>query len=167
MPRHLISIRRFRDCRAHALLLALLIPSGAAAQAGEPERQRKNPLPEAPIARPIPPDGESHRFWDRRNLLLFAGVAAARALDYHSTGNMRRRGRDEILLTNEIVDNKPAFVAIQAAGTLTSIGVSYLFHRAGRHRLERWTSYIHMGVGTSGAVRNYCLKSHPLPPRSP
>ena len=72
---------------------------------------------------------------------------------------MRRRGRQEILLTNNIINNDPAFAAIEAAGTATSIGVSYLFHRYGHHKLERWTSIVHIGVASTGAVRNYCLKT--------
>ena len=100
-----------------------------------------------------------HRFWDKQNAWLFAGVAASRALDFHSTGNMRRRGRKEILLTNDAVDNKPAFVAIEAAGVLTSVGISYLFHRSNHHKLERWVSYLHIGVTTFGGVRNYSLES--------
>jgi hypothetical protein len=110
----------------------------------------------APAAQPLPP---AHRFWDKRNAWLFAGVAASRALDFHSTGNMRRRGRDEILLTNDVVDNKPAFAVIEAAGALTSVGISYLFHHTGHHKLERWVSYLHIGVTTFGAVRNYSLHS--------
>ena len=70
---------------------------------------------------------------------------------------MRRRGREEILLTNEVVDNKPAFVAIEAAGALTSVGISYLFHRSNHHKLERWVSYLHIGATTVGAIRNYSL----------
>ncbi len=103
-----------------------------------------------------------HRFWDTTNDLLFAGVGASRMLDYFSTLNMRSRGRDEILLTNDIVDNHAAFAAIEAAGTGASIGVSYLFHHYGHHKLERATSIVHIGLATSGAVRNYCLKTaHP------
>jgi hypothetical protein len=101
----------------------------------------------------------SHRFWDRENALLFAGVGAARALDYSSTLNLRRRGLDEILLTNSVADNHPLFGGIEAAATAASIGVSYLFHRTGHHRLERWTSIIHFGVATGGAARNYALKT--------
>ena len=100
-----------------------------------------------------------HRFWDKDNSWLFAGVGAARTLDYFSTLNMRRRGRQEILLTNDVVDNHAAFAVIEAAGTGTSIGASWLFHRYGHHTLERWTSYLHIGLGTTGAVRNYCLKT--------
>lgn len=101
----------------------------------------------------------THRFWDRENDLLFAGVGAGRALDYASTLNLRRRGLDEIFLTNSIVDNHPLFAGIEAAATAASIGVSYAFHRTGHHRLERWTSAIHFGVAVGGAARNYALKT--------
>ena len=105
---------------------------------------------------------QKHRFWDKKNDWLFAGVGAARTLDYFSTLNLRRRGDQEILLTNEIVDNHAAFAAIEAAGTGVSIGASYLFHHYGHHKLERWTSMVHFGLATTGAVRNYCLKTaHP------
>src|SRR5215470_11066937 len=60
---------------------------------------------------------QSHRFWDKENRWLFAGVGAARTLDYFSTLNMRRRGRQEILLSNDLVDNHAAFATIEAAGT--------------------------------------------------
>jgi hypothetical protein len=89
-------------------------------------------------------------------------VGAARTLDYFSTLNMRRRGRQEIFLTDDLVDNHPAFAAIEAAATAASIGASGLFHRFGHHKLERWTSVVHIGLATTGAVRNYCLKTaHP------
>jgi len=105
---------------------------------------------------------QKHRFWDKKNDWSFAGVGAARTFDYFSTLNLRRRGDNEILLTNEVVDNHVAFAAIEAAGTGVSIGASYLFHRYGHHKLERWTSMVHFGLATTGAVRNYCLKTaHP------
>ncbi len=75
-------------------------------------------LPAAPQASPAP---TTHRFWDRENDLLFAAVGAGRALDYSSTLNLRRRGVDEILLTNSIVDNHPLFGGIEASGTAASI----------------------------------------------
>ena len=105
---------------------------------------------------------QEHRFWNKKNGWLFAGVGAARTFDYFSTLNLRRRGDQEVLLTNAIVDNHVEFAAIEAAGTGASIGASYLFHRYGHHKLERWTSIVHFGLATSGAVRNYCLKTaHP------
>jgi hypothetical protein len=126
-----------------------------------------NPTPRPPMVVPAgAPCCESrepvHRFWDTTNDLLFAGVGASRTLDYFSTLNMRRRGRQEILLTNDVVDNHAAFAVIEAAGTGASIGVSYLFHHYGHHKLERATSIVHIGLATTGAVRNYCLKTaHP------
>ena len=91
-------------------------------------------------------------------------MGASRALDYASTLNLRRRGLDEALLTNRIVDNHPLFAGIEAAATGASIGVSYLFHRTGHHRLERWVSIVHIGVATGGALRNYALKTPHAPP---
>jgi hypothetical protein len=133
----------------------------------EPETRKSVP-PTGDAQTDPKPSRAAHRFWDKQNLWLFAGVGTMRALDYHSTGNMRRRGRDEILLTNEVVDNKPAFATIEAAATATSIGVSYLFHRTNHHKLERWVSYLHIGVAGFGSVRNYCLESRPVsPPSSP
>lgn len=119
------------------------------------------PLPPRPATDSGIHSGE-HHFWDATNDLLFAGVGASRTLDYFSTLNMRHRGRDEILLTNDVVDNHAAFAAIEAAGTGASIGLSYLFHHYGHHKLERATSIVHIGLATTGAVRNYCLKTaHP------
>ncbi len=144
-------------------LVVLLGASNIGAQ--EPAAQIQ-PL-DSDIVSPVPKSQANHRiaehrFWDKENCWLFAGVGAARTLDYFSTLNMRRRGRQEILLSNDVVDNHAAFGAIEAAGTGASIGASYLFHRYGHHKLERWTSFVHIGLTTTGAVRNYSLKTaHP------
>lgn len=110
-------------------------------------------------AKPKVEEKQEHRFWDRENDLLFAGVGASRALDYFSTLNMRRRGGQEILVTNDVVDDHAGFAALEAAGTGISIGASYLFHRYGHHKLERWTSMVHIGVTLGGAAHNYSLKT--------
>lgn len=156
-------------CAVPAMLF-LWLPLRAAGQ--EPVQPAASMPPvQAPTAKAsasvtAPPHRSVHRFWDRQNDWLFAGVgAAARTLDYFSTLNMRRRGRQEILLTNDAVDNHAAFAAIEAAATAASIGASWMFHHYGHHRLERWTSYVHIGLATSGAVRNYSLESaHSAPP---
>jgi hypothetical protein len=130
-------------------------PVGSAAPAGQGKSAE-----DAKTANP--PASGVHRFWDRENDWLFAGVGAGRALDYASTLNLRRRGINEVFLTNSIVDNHPLFAGIEVAATAASVGVSYLFHRTGHHRLERWTSAIHAGIAVGGAARNYALKTpHP------
>jgi hypothetical protein len=146
----------------------ICVPGSSRAQ----EREAKQPASDSPI-RGEPPCVDlansgnkkkaalerEHRFWSRENDWLFAGVGASRTLDYFSTLNMRRRGRQEILLTNDVVDNHGAFAAIEASATGVSIGAAYLFHRNGHHKLERWTSIVHIGLATTGSVRNYCLQT--------
>ncbi len=130
-------------------------PAGSA----DPTEQNKTGEPDK-TAKPITP--VVHKFWDRENDVLFAAVGAGRALDYASTLNLRHRGIDEAFLTNSIVDNHPLFATIEVGATAASLGVSYIFHRTGHHRLERWTSAIHAGIAVGGAIRNYGLKSpHP------
>lgn len=108
-----------------------------------------------------------HHFFDRENACLFSGIGASRTLDYFSTLNMRRRGRQEILLTNWVVDYHPLFAGIEVGGVALSIGVSYWLHRTGHHRLERAVSMVHIGAATSGAVRNYSLKTFHVIPATP
>jgi hypothetical protein len=148
------------------VLLALTMLVGASrirAQAPSNETQSTSPgVVPAAAENQAKVETREHRFWDKKNGWLFASVGAARTFDYFSTLNLRRRGDQEVLLTNDIVDNHAAFAAIEAAGTGASIGASYLFHRYGHHKLERWTSIVHFGLTTTGAVRNYCLKTaHP------
>jgi hypothetical protein len=147
----------------------LLVVLAAAKTTGAQPAAKQEP-PSASVAQETPAIGKGekndalqpHRFWDKENRWLFACVGAARTLDYFSTLNMRRRGRQEIFLTNDAVDNHAAFATIEAATTGVSIGASYLFHRYGHHKLERWMSFVHIGLATTGAVRNYCLKTaHP------
>ena len=165
------------------LILLLAAPVGLSAQQTNPPEQQAPPsggaqapgqtpgqAPPAPATLPDHPQPTTeakkpqvHRFWDQTNCWLFAGVLGARYLDFASTLNARRRGLDEALLNNEIVDNHAAFAAIEFAGAATSVGVSYLFHRTGHHSLERWTSIVHIGVTVFGAGRNFLLKTphHP------
>ncbi|GEM_PF-1365990 len=121
---------------------------------------------EAP--RPAVQKAKEHPFWDVTNSWLFAGVGASRTLDNFSTLNMRARGRQEILLNNDVVDNHAAFATVETAGTGVSIAASYLFHRTGHHKLERLTSIVHISAARTSAVRNYCLKTaHATPSSTP
>lgn len=110
------------------------------------------PSAPAPPAAPAP-----HRFWDRTNILLFSGVAASRALDYTSTQHFLARGDNEVLIPDDVVNNSAGFAALEAAGTATSIGIAYIFHRTGHHKMERWMSIGHIGVTMVGVGWNYSL----------
>jgi hypothetical protein len=145
--------------RTHAILfLAFWLGLSAVL----PAQEKASADQATPATTPAPPHGAKieahpHRFWDRENAWLFTGVGAARMLDYASTRHFRDQGNHEWLLTNSIVDNRPLFVGIELAGTAASIGVSYVFHRTGHHRAERWTSIVHIGVTVGGSIHNYTL----------
>jgi hypothetical protein len=150
-----------KDRTIFGLLAILLLAGMAAAQQTDPH---STALPEAPsCASPTPvstePVIQSHAFWDHKNAWLFSGVAVFRILDYTSTRNMRDRGRQEILLTNWVVDNKPLFIGIEAAATGLSIGLSYVMHRTAHHKVERLISIGHISGAAFGDARNYALKS--------
>jgi hypothetical protein len=119
------------------------------------------PLSGQTMASPAIPTAPSaqHHFGDRTNILLFSGVAVFRGLDYASTRNMQARGREEILLPDDVVNNTAGFASLEAAGTATSIGLSYWMHRMGHHKIERWVSITHLLLTGFGAARNYALKS--------
>jgi len=157
-----------RELLNHRMILLFALASSVSAgraSAQTPETEERTPTPTI-VALASKSQTEEriqqHRFWDKKNTWLFAGVGVSRTFDYFSTLNLRRRGDQEILVTNDLVDNHAAFAVVEAAGTGVSIGASYLFHHYGHHKLERWTSIVHFGLATSGAVRNYCLKTaHP------
>jgi hypothetical protein len=135
--------------------------AGGQIEASAP-RAAVSPTNPPPAAETPPAPQPSHAFWDRGNVFLFSGVAAMRALDYASTRNFLARGRQEILLPQDVVENSPAFASIEVAGIATSVGISYCFHRTGHHTMERWVSIMHIGVTGFGDARNYALKSkHP------
>jgi hypothetical protein len=150
-----ISWRRTRYNREVLLrvsfaVLLLALPS----QAEGYGTQHAAVLPSAPAA-----SSSTHRFWDRENILLFSGVAVFRGLDYASTRNFQARGRTEILIPDDVVNNSAGFASLEAAATMTSVGISYIFHRTGHHKMERWVSIGHIGVTAFGVAWNYSLKS--------
>jgi len=155
--------------RAWASFLFVGIPSSCLSAVAQQPTGQSNPEHCTPPAhdgvaqsseRDLPP--ASHAFFDRTNVLLFSGVAVFRGLDYASTRNMQARGREEILLPDDVVNNSAAFAAVEVGGTLASVGISYILHRTNHHKLERWMSIGHISVTAFGVARNYSLKSmHP------
>src|SRR6266404_3402889 len=77
------------------LLLALATSLGAGevcAQEPATETQTPSPVAVAPVGKNQTQERiQVHRFWDRENAWLFAGVGAARTFDYFSTLNLRQR----------------------------------------------------------------------------
>ena len=144
-------------CASCAAAQQLTIPENPSVS--EPSAHSAMPVIVEPATRPEAP---VHLFWDRTNMSLFSGVSIFRGLDYASTRNMQARGREEILLPDDVVNNSAGFASVEAAASATSVGLSYWMHRTGHHKLERWVSIAHISVTGFGAARNYALKSkHP------
>jgi hypothetical protein len=151
------------SCRILTWLLAgcFLMASSVRAQQAKPKGEGGDATTKASVPAPPPETQASqpHVFWDRTNILLFSGVGVFRGLDYASTRNFQARGREEVLIPDDVVNNSAGFASLEAAGTAASVGLSYWMHRAGHHRIERWISIVHIGVTGFGVARNYSLKS--------
>src|SRR5438132_8873252 len=87
-------------CASCAAAQQLTIPENPSVS--EPWAHSAMPVIIEPATRPEAP---VHPFWDRTNMSLFSGVSIFRGLDYASTRNMQARGREEILLPDDVVNN--------------------------------------------------------------
>ena len=110
----------------------------------EPGIAASQTLPEAP---------QPHRFWDTHNTLLFAGVAAANSADFVVTRQNLQSGGKEMNPITRIFSGSTAGLAVNFAGeTAATMGIAYLFHKSGHHRLERMTSAIAMSITTQAVI---------------
>src|SRR5205823_9016388 len=87
-------------CASCAAAQQLTIPENPSVS--EPSDHSAMPVIVEPATRPEAP---VHPFLDRTNMFLFSGVSIFRGLDYASTRNMQARGREEILLPDDVVNN--------------------------------------------------------------
>ena len=100
-----------------------------------------------------PPQAPSpHKFWDKQNQALFAAVAALNVADFSVTrSNLQNGGRELNPLTRPF-SGSTAGLAVNFAGETAGVmGIAYLFHKTGHHKLERFTSILNIG-GSAAAV---------------
>ena len=103
-----------------------------------------NTLPEAP---------SQHRFWDNRNRVLFATVAALSAADFAVTRANLQNGGKELNPVTRLFSGSTAGLAVNFAGeTAGMIGLSYYLHRTGHHRLERIAPMLNIGASSFAVV---------------
>jgi hypothetical protein len=134
-----------RPVLAQEVSLALLHPD-AMEPAPIVRSTQSAPLPEAP----------SHRFWDRENSILFATSAAFSAADFVVTrDNLRAGGQELNPVTRVFTGSTPALAANFAGETAGVVGLSYLFHKTGHHKMERAISMLN--ITASGAAVTYDL----------
>jgi hypothetical protein len=105
----------------------------------------------SPLVAP-PRELTPHRFWDRENRALFAAVGALAAADFCTTrANLASGGRELNPVTRVFSGSTPGLATNFALETASTIGISYIFHKTGHHKLERMTSFVNIGT-SAGAV---------------
>jgi hypothetical protein len=88
----------------------------------------------------VSPGGSSeHRFWDTANKLLFASHGALEAVDFGITHhNLSDGGREMDSMAKALCESGTAGQLVFFGGRMAGVvGISYLLHRTGHHKLER------------------------------
>lgn len=115
-------------------------PAAPPVRAVQPEQL---PLPEAP----------EHKFWDRENKVLFATAAAAAAADFTVTyQNLQSGGRELNPITRLFSGSTPGLAVNFAGETTGVVGLSYLFHKTGHHKLERLTPLVNFSASAAAVA---------------
>jgi len=98
-------------------------------QAAEPTISSESYLPEAP---------SQHSFLDGKNRFLFSTVAIFSGGDFAVTHmNLANGGRELNPMVRPFTGSTGALAVNFAGQTAGVVGVSYLLHKSGHHRLER------------------------------
>jgi hypothetical protein len=121
----------------------------------------QGPIPDAPqpsseVSSFVPVSSAAatneHRFWDKQNLVLFTANAALSATDFSVTReNLQSGGRELNPIVRVFGRSSPGLAVNFAGETAGVVGLSYLLHRTGHHRLERIASTVNIG-GSATAV---------------
>ena len=99
-----------------------------------------------------PKEFAAHPFWDRENRVLFTAVGALAAADFCTTrANLASGGRELNPVARVFSGSTPGLATNFALETASTIGISYMFHKTGHHKLERITSFVNIG-SSAGAV---------------
>ena len=131
--------------------LAIAKPADVILPTGSPRPAGSMPAMAIVVVQP-PTKPAVHPFWDRQNQILFAANGALAASDFFVTRwNLEHSGKEMNPVTRLMSGSTPALAANFALETGGVMGVSYLFHKTGHHKLERITSYVNLG-GSAYAV---------------
>lgn len=102
-----------------------------------------------------------HRFWDKTNVALTVLEGGAMTFDGATTQHALRKypdGREGNPLARPFVERGwPGQIAGGAIVISSEVGVRYLLHKRGRHRLERILPLVLTAAHTAFGIRNYYL----------
>jgi hypothetical protein len=144
-----------------AVLIALLTLGGpAVAQEVSLALLRPETIATAPMPTPVEPvtqaEAPIHRFWDRKNSALFAMTAAFTTADFFVTRANLQTGGQEFNPVTRLYGSSTAGLAANFVGeTVGVVGISYLFHKTGHHKLER--AVFMVNIGSSAAAVSFGL----------
>ena len=125
-------------------------PHGAIAPAARPLAASMFAI--RPVQAPSPRNEQTHRFWDRENSTLFAVSAGWATADFFVTrSNLASGGRELNPVARLFAGSNAGLAANFALETGGVVGVSYIFHKTGHHKLERATSLVNISA-SAGAV---------------
>ncbi|MGE5057565.1 MAG: hypothetical protein ACM3WP_25665 [Acidobacteriota bacterium] len=149
------SIGRILNWKAALLFMLFNLCGPAVAQqilAGLQPAAMK-PIPSVKAGEPTVPERPSHRFWDRKSSFLFATTAALSTADFWATRNNLRQGGQELNPVTRAFGSSTAGLATNFAGeTAAVIGVSYLFHKSGHHKLERAVTILNIAASAAAVT---------------
>ena len=130
--------------RAQEVSLALLQPAAIAGESMAPQ-------PIVIVAQPSTlPEAPSHRFWDRENSVLFATSAAFSTADFFVTRSNLQNGGQELNPVARMFGSSTTGLAVNFIGENVAVmGISYMFHKTGHHKLERAVSMVNIGASTT------------------
>ena len=143
--------------KAASLLFFVGLCGPAMAQQASLAVLRPEAMEPAPFVKPagpmILPEAPNHRFWDRKNSFLFATAAALSTADFLVTRDNLRNGGRELNPVTRLFGKGSAGLAVNFAGeTIGVIGVGYLFHKTGHHKLERAVTILNIGASTTAVT---------------
>jgi hypothetical protein len=140
----------------------LIIFSSLAFAQGPRETNPNQPIVASPIVKAPPasqPDAPSaQKFWDLPNIMLVSAMGAITALDFLATQRNLASpsgGNEYNPVARVFTGSTPGRVAYFTGAAAGTVGLTYLFHRTGHHKLERATLLIGIGCSTQGAVYSF------------
>jgi hypothetical protein len=90
-------------------------------------------------------------YWDRQNRSLFVTAGALEAADFCTTrANLASGGKELNPVTRIFSGSTPGLAANFALETASTMGISYMFHKTGHHKLERSTLWVNIGSSAGG-----------------
>lgn len=133
-----------------ALVLAMgfgLLPTTAAA-AGPPAGAAGGANPMF-VEKPAP----EHHFLDGKNVALQSLSILMMAADVASTNQaLKVPGTHEV---NPLAQSQTALISLKIAGAGAGLGISYMMHKTGHHKAERWIPVVFGVPSGIAAIHNF------------